>query len=131
MKRNNNSKAAKYYRANKEDREDWGESMKRRCMYCLLKEGLVTGALQIHEITRRSAAPTRWADRSNYLLLCQLCHSGPFAAMEPAKELAVKMLRDPEHYDIDRWLRVQDQWLRAPLRVTQSEVDAFYKELTR
>lgn len=45
--------------------------------------------------------------------------------MPHAQQLAFKMLRDPEHYDLEEWLRIRDPELRAPERVTQQEVDDY------
>jgi hypothetical protein len=77
---------------------------------------------EVHEIERKSHAPKRWAHRCNYLLLCHQCHSGPFAAMPHAKQLAVKLVRDPNHFELVTWLRLRDPELRAPERVTIADV---------
>lgn len=80
-------------------------------------------ALEIHEIERRSHAPSRWAHRCNYLLSCGPCHSDRLATMPHATQLAYKLLADPEHYHLNTWLRLRDEALRAPNRVTQEEVN--------
>lgn len=43
--------------------------------------------------------------------------------MPHAKQLAYKLLADPDCYDLERWLRIKDSALNAPSRVTQLEVD--------
>jgi hypothetical protein len=78
--------------------------------------------LAVHEIERRSQAPTRWAAGCNYLLLCEPCHAGPFATMPHARQLAVKLVADPKHFDLQAWLRLKDPGLKAPNRVTASEI---------
>ena len=80
--------------------------------------------LDIHEIERRSACSKRWMHRSNYLLLCRRCHRLMGTAAWPhARQLALKLRRDPQHYDLDAWLRLADPELKAPDRVTQAEVE--------
>lgn len=105
------------------DREQWRLEQWQVCMYCGGNHSFLP--LQVHEIERRSHAPTRWDNRCNYVLLCSDCHSGPFATMPHAEQLAVKMIADPASYDLDAWLRLRDPQLRAPNRVTQNEVDKF------
>lgn len=114
-------KAAKYYASVKKDRADWARTRFPACM-CCGGDGGFTG-LQIHEITRRSQASTRWGCRSSFLLLCQECHSGEFAAMPHVFQLAYKKVKDPEFYDLQKWLRISDPELKAPRRVTEEEVD--------
>lgn len=104
-----------------EDREQWRIEQLQVCMYCGGNRSFLP--LQVHEIERRSQAPTRWNHRANLLLLCETCHSGPFATMPHSDQLAVKMVADPENYNLEAWLRLKDPQLRAPNRVTQSEVD--------
>lgn len=82
-------------------------------------------ATEVHEIERRSHAPMRWACRSNYLFVCQHCHSTKLDTMPHAEQLAYKAMMDPECYDLEKWLRIRDPGLRAPERVTQEEVDRF------
>lgn len=103
------------------DREQWRMEQSQVCMYCGGNKSYLP--LQVHEIERRSQCPTRWDNRVNFLLLCSVCHSGPFATMPHADQLAVKMVADPENYDLESWLRLKDPQLRAPNRVTQVEVD--------
>jgi 5-methylcytosine-specific restriction endonuclease McrA len=106
-----------------QDRDQWRLEQLQVCMYCGGNDSFLP--LQVHEIERRSHTPKRWDNRANYLLLCGPCHSGPFATMPHAQQLAVKLIRDPENYNLDAWLRLRDPELRAPNRVTQNEVDNF------
>jgi hypothetical protein len=102
--------------------------MLQRCMLCGDTRGWLD--LQVHEIERgRWRYRERWYDASNLLLLCPACHDGPVASMSHANQLAYKLMRDPGHYDLERWLRIKDPELRAPNRVTQSEVDAAVKDI--
>lgn len=85
--------------------------------------------LAVHEIERRSHAPTTWAALCNLLYICEPCHSGPFATMAHARQLAYKYLRDRDHFDLDAWLRLNDPALHAPNRVTMEEVLAAVREI--
>src|SRR3990172_5857753 len=100
----------------------WAETLakrfRRRCMGC----GIQQNWLQIHEIERRSHG-RKWAHTCNYLLLCVSCHAGPFATMPHAEQLAHKLYWDPEHFDLQAWLRIGDPTLSAPYRVTLREVE--------
>lgn len=114
--------ATEYYDSIKEDRAVWRAQFSR-CMYCGDSD-----ILEVHEIARRSAATRSWGDPSNYLLLCGAmsrnnCHEKRFATMPAARQLAVKLIRDPWSYSLVDWLRIQDPELKAPDRVTQEEVD--------
>lgn len=118
-----------YARSVEPDRREWRNAMAYRCMLCSASPRLVshTQPLEVHEIERRSAAPKRWGSRSNYLLLCNICHTGPIATMEHAQQLAIKLVCDPMHFDLDAWLRIGDPELRAPERVTWSDIAAYLK----
>ena len=115
------SKAKKYAATGEPERLAWRLSQHQFCMLCGKKADWLP--LSVHEIERRGHAPTRWANPCNYLLLCCRCHEGPFATMSHARQLAIKLVRDPDHYDLEAWLRIKDPTLRAPNRVTQKEVD--------
>lgn len=109
-----------YYLTVRDDRELWRKQTPDACMYC--GQMNVHFPLEIHEIERKSHAPERWGVRSNYLKLCRYCHSHEFAAMPHAKQLAVKLCRDIDNFDLDEWLRIRDPELRAPERVTLQDV---------
>ena len=114
--------AAEYYRSVKDDRQAWRDSTPAICMHCCNPEDW--NGLQTHEIERRSQAQRTWGHRCNYLLLCERCHAGPFAAMPHSQQLAIKLIRDPNYFDLKEWLRLKDPELKAPERVTLSEVVA-------
>lgn len=123
------SPATVYYNRICRVRDAWRTTVPQKCMGCGETKGLET-----HEIERRSQAPGRWGQMCNYLLLCGLCHHGPFDSLlqrPHAYQLAIKSLKDGKRYRLARWLKVGDKKLAAPNRVTQAEVDAFYKELSR
>jgi len=111
------------------DRRAWAcdtaTRLNHRCMGC----GRQKWNLHIHEIERRSQAPRRWCHRSNFLLLCQDCHSGEFDAMAHPRQLAHKLWWDAENYDLDAWLRLRDPELKAPLRVMSGSVTYWLDEL--
>jgi 5-methylcytosine-specific restriction endonuclease McrA len=120
------SKSTRYYDSISEDRQAWAANF-----YCCMGCG-GTGdfrGLQIHEICRKSHAVNKWAHPATYLLLCAVCHEGPFATAPHAFQLAVKYLRDREHYSLADWLRIEDPALRAPLRVTEQEVMGYVRIL--
>ena len=79
----------------------------------------------MHEIERRSAAPNNWWHPCNALLLCNRCHSGVFAAMPHAAQLAVKLVADPDDFDLNEWLLIKDPAGRAPNRVTWPDIAAY------
>lgn len=111
-------------------RTEWALSSWNRCMGCGRTQW--AGAihpLECHEIERRSHAPGRWAALCNLLMLCHGCHAGPFATMGHAKQLAHKLLWDPDHFDLEAWLRLRDQELKAPQRVLYGEVVEYLEEL--
>lgn len=89
--------AQEYFLSIKDDRDAWANSQVQACMWC----GRGKTNLEIHEIRRRSQAPRTFGQKTNYLLLCQKCHSGPFASMRIVKQLAVKMLRDEDNLRLD------------------------------
>jgi hypothetical protein len=121
------SRSTQYKLQVEQDRQSWQREQPKCCMYC--RENPRWPELQIHEIERKSQAPLSWASRSNYLLLCQSCHADVFATMPHAKQLALKYLCDPKHYNLSEWLRIKDPKGRAPNRVTQEEVDRYAQEL--
>lgn len=97
------TKAAAYKRKIQADRQEWA-ALFDRCMACgKLSEWL---PLEVHEIMRKSRLPNAWAHRCNYLCLCFKCHAGPFATAPLAFQLAVKMLADPEFFDLEAWWEI-------------------------
>ena len=108
-----------------DDRLTWGKDARTRMHSCCMGCGKQKDELHVHEIERRSQAPTRWAHRCNYLLLCPKCHGWPFDSMMHARQLAYKLYWDPHTYDLQTWLRLRDPELEAPHRVVQSEVDHY------
>jgi hypothetical protein len=138
MKRFNPDSPSNVYKAEiHDDRVAWRDRQLPRCMWCLCSESTAIYerfGLHQHEIERRAHASKTCLVDCNYLMLCGTCHNGPFANLKTwphAKQLALKMLRNPDDYDLAAWLLIKFPDGKAPNRVTQSEVDAFYKELTR
>lgn len=101
--------------------------LRHRCMGCGVSAPWF--GLHVHEIERRSHAPTRWAHPCNYLLLCPRCHGTDFATMGHARQLAHKLYWDAKNYDLDAWIRIRDPDLTAPRRVLKSEVEVWISEL--
>lgn len=100
--------------------------LRNRCMGC---RGAWQHGLQVHEIERRSHAPTRWAQPCNYLLLCPVCHGTDFATMCHARQLAHKLYWDAGHFDLQTWLRIRDPELMAPNRILPAEVEVWMSGL--
>ena len=117
-------KSREYYEDNREDREGWRWSMPPKCMVCGWEESRSPYRwLETHEIERRSHAQGRWAHRCNYLLLCNQCHREMIPLMLHAEQLAHKLKADPEHFDLDAWLRLRDPDLKAPKRVCMDDIE--------
>jgi len=116
-----------YYESIRQEREDWRASKVETCMVCGWGSCGRSGWgqfkwLETHEIERRSRAAGRWANPCNYLLVCNVCHAGPLAAMPHKRQLAYKLAADAEDFDLVGWLRIRDPDLRAPKRVTMEEI---------
>ena len=108
-----------YERSISPDRKAWRESQPDKCMVCRSSDVV----LEVHEIAKRSSAPKTWGNRLNYLLLCQSCHREVEASREVwplARQLALKLVRDPKHFDLKSWLALY--YPNAPERVTWAEV---------
>lgn len=114
------SRADDYYDSIKDDRNAWRDEVEQSCMWC--GNGADWHGFEIHEIERRSHACGRWGVRANYLLTCYPCHSGPLDYAPHEKQLAAKLLADPEYFDLEEWLRIRDPELRAPERVTLRDI---------
>lgn len=120
--------AIEYFNSVRGERAAW-KSAFSRCMWCGGSD-----ILDVHEIERRSAAPRSWGTTCNYVVACgslssNNCHEKVFGTLSHAVQLAVKLLRNPTAYDLQSWLKISDPDLRAPLRVTQKEVDKEAKKL--
>lgn len=111
-----------YYEEVREEREVWRAATPDQCMYCGTLECNAWPGLEVHEIERKSQAPKTWGSTCNYLKICNRCHAGPFATMDHSKQLAVKLIKDFEHFNLMEWLRLRDPQLRAPERVTMDEI---------
>jgi hypothetical protein len=119
-------KSVSYYNSIKVIRNEWKQSMPERCMWC---EGSFPRIkLEVHEMERKSHARNRWwpEDACNGLVLCPHCHSEYFATMPHAKQLAVKLLEDPNHFNLQGWLEVGG---RPDSYVTMEDIVEEVKEL--
>jgi hypothetical protein len=109
----------KYSQQVRADREAWRANTPDVCMYCGVS-GIY--GLEVHEIDRKSHARNRWGVRCNYLKLCRTCHANAFASMPHDRQLAVKLICDVDNFDLEEWLRIRDPELRAPDRVTMTDI---------
>jgi hypothetical protein len=112
--------ARQYYASIKKDRDAWAKSKHQRCMLC----GIFIKSLDIHEILRKSQAPKTWAFPANYLLLDRFCHNSPEIASTTREnlitQLAVKLIRDPENYDLQTWITTRHS--KATSYISEKEV---------
>lgn len=120
---NKASRSREYYNRIRRNRTKWKESVPQKCMWCSKPDTYYP--LEIHEIERRSQAYGRWGVLCNYLLLCRNCHSGIFDSMKHAKQLSVKMIKDPVNFNLEDWLTIKDPELNAPKRVTLEDIVQF------
>jgi hypothetical protein len=111
------NRAMNYKNEVKVERNEWKASMPEKCMWCETKLPYIK--LEIHEIERRSQAPKRWGSVANYLLLCRECHQGEFDAMPHMRQLAVKLLVDPNNFCLEEWINIKP---RVPSYVTMADV---------
>lgn len=99
-------------------------------MYCKCERPPIK--LDVHEIERKSHATNRWwkitdhGKHVNGLKLCRTCHMEHFDTMLHAKQLAIKLIEDPDNFDLDAWLSIKP---RPSTYVTMSEIMEYVKEL--
>jgi hypothetical protein len=53
-------------------------------------------------MAKRSQAPNKWGERCNYFLACNVCNCDVLEDPTLPHQLAIKAMRDPEHYDRQR-----------------------------
>jgi hypothetical protein len=87
-----------------------------RCMVCQVWQGR---AIQVHEIASGPARAKARGERCCLLALCLECHEAIHKSRNLARELAIKLTRDPDHYDRSRVLELMGF---ADTYVTQQEV---------
>lgn len=121
MRRVSKQRAREIRRA-KPDRDQFAEDF-QCCMVCGKR-----GGLQTHEIARGPHRRKAYGKRCCWLRLCEECHDacGRYAQWPIQKQLALKMLRDPKHYDLDQFNAIRS---RSILAVTQDEVDQWCNAL--
>ena len=115
------TKSQAYYNSIKEDRCDWRDTRRQRCMACS-RPFSGFHLPEVHEIERRGQAQNRWWHRCNALLLCMECHIdfGSAAEWPHARQLALKRRQDCEHFDLKAWLVIRG---RPESYVTADELD--------
>lgn len=97
------------------------------CMRCLdeWKRTCLMFGLQTHEIARGVHRKEAVKHRATMLRLCELCHD-TVSRWPIAAQLALKRMRDPEHYDRVLVNRIRG---RQPEAVTELEVDQAEQQL--
>jgi hypothetical protein len=88
----------------------------RSCMMCQRKP-----PTDVHEIARGASRGRAVLLRVTWLALCRDCHeeAGDYSKWPITKQLALKLLRDPEHYDRVAVNRIRR---RADDAITEEEV---------
>ncbi len=93
------------------------------CMVCGAWRNLHT-----HEIPRGPAKAAAMDEPAAWLRVCGVCHDalGDYGQWPPARQIALKKMRDNEHYD-----RVKVNVLRRrhPDAITESEVQVWVKRM--
>lgn len=95
------------------------------CWWCGKKFDSFRHAPQVHHIERRRWCGGRENDRCNLFLVGKQCHDTDLAASDyrlHAATLARKLVYDPDHFNLEDWLRLRDPELTAPERVTWSDI---------
>ena len=85
--------------------------------------------LHTHEIVTRACNANSPNEPCTWLRVCRECHGqmvGGTSAWPIARQLALKKLRDPEHYDRQRVNVLRG---RAPDAITEEEVDSYMEGL--
>lgn len=105
----------------------WWDKSYGVCMLCMWKPGRrwphpswYSRQLETHEIARGPVRVKAILEPSTFLRTCRWCHQEKLDTMPIAEQLAIKMVRDPIHYDRSRVLEIMG---RADTAVTQDEVD--------
>lgn len=75
-------------------------------------------ACDVHEILAGSHRMNAFVERCCWLRVCRLCHD-VLQGTPIVEQMALKLLTDPEGYDLGRTLEV---WGRAPTAITPGEV---------
>jgi hypothetical protein len=93
-----------------------------KCMCC--QKPLIPQLVpHCHEIeTKAVATGNAWNHPCNFLKLCGECHQGRIPYWGRAKQLALKLARDFDRFDLCAWLRIKDPDLNAPDRVTIDDI---------
>ena len=120
--RQQSTKTARIERAAAPLRREW-KAEAGCCMACGYR-----GQLVGHEISNGGTRRQSLALPFCVLILCGYCNTGPFMSKRiwpVARQLCLLMIRAPDRYDLKAYLEFKHP--RAPLAITQGEVDA-YKE---
>lgn len=64
--------------------------------------------MDVHEMVRRSHAPKSWCRLANFLLVCRRCHDTLLPNMPLEKQLAYKLLCDPDCFSIAEVSRIRN-----------------------
>ena len=91
-----------------------------RCWLCGVKAiNTWPPTLETHDIARGQNRDKAKSERCNLVRACQRCHQGRLDGMPVARQLAIKLLSDPDGYDLVRVNRLRN---RADSAITDGEV---------
>ena len=104
------------------NRNDWGRRQSPRCWVCELSFKRSTTGSQTHEIARGPFKQAAMLEPAAWIQVCQYHHSQMGPPEWPiVKQLALKKLKNPEHYDRRKVNLLRG---RQPEAITEAEVDA-------
>ncbi len=111
--RRESTKAAKSRRIHSKARAEYRQQL---CQVCLF-----LAASEVHEIARGIARAEAYGERATWLAVCRPCHDylGDYSIWPLERQLAVKLVRDAEHFDLDIFNRVRG---RAPGAIAMEDV---------
>jgi cytochrome c553 len=86
--------------------------------------------LEVHEIARGPSRKQAVQERACWLLVCRRCHEelGDYSKWPLARQLALKLLQDREHFDLRKFNVIRG---RAPNAITMREVNAQIVQLLK
>ena len=136
--RQQSTKTRSLERAAADDRRRWINECGRTCMACGYSPfnpnptyPAALSKIVCHEISNGGLRKYSLNKPFAVLCLCRACNEIDFmykVIWPEARQLCLLMLRAPDRYDLAAYLKHTNE--RAPLRITQDEVDGYIPTLT-
>ena len=104
-------------------REEWSK-LHTSCMVC--GASYLPWPLETHEIARGPFREAAIREPAAWIRTCSKCHMDTLDSMPIVEQLAIKKLRDPEHYDRVKVNRLRK---RSDEAITELEVDECLRTL--